>query len=97
MSDTPALSPTRGPDRELRLANRARVRRILQTALLHELNAPLNTASLVLDLLARSVAQEDLSDPAVCQRIRESIETVRREVRRLSEGLPGVLSLPEPG
>lgn len=73
------------------------MRRILQSALLHELKAPLNTATLILDLLGRSVAHDDLSDPAVRQQIRESVDAVRREVRRLSEGLPGVLSLPEPG
>jgi signal transduction histidine kinase len=73
------------------------VRRILQSALLHELKAPLNTATLILDLLGRSVADADLSDPAVRQQVRESVEALRREIRRLSEGMPGLLSLPEPG
>lgn len=97
MPDTPALPPLDGRDRELRVANRARVRRILQSALLHELKAPLNTATLILDLLGRSVADDDLSDPAIRQQVREGVEAVRREIRRLSDALPGVLSLPEPG
>ena len=82
---------------ELRAVNRARVRRILQTALIHDLKAPLNTATLVLDLLSRSLAHEDSWDGAGRTGLIENVEEVRRELRRLSEALPSLLSLADPG
>jgi signal transduction histidine kinase len=91
---TPALT---SEEHEHRLLSRARVRRILQATLIHDLKAPLNTAILILDLLGRSIAQDDLSSHDVRKRLRENVDEVRREIRRLSEALPGLPSLPDPG
>ncbi len=82
-------------DRDLRAANLARLRRVLQAALIHDLKAPLNAATLVVDLLSRSLSREDAS-PDDRGRALENVEEIRRELRRLGELLPGLLSLPEP-
>jgi signal transduction histidine kinase len=89
--------PVLSPDREFRVANRARVRRILQAALIHDLKAPLNTATLVVDLMGRSLAKDDASDPEVQRKLLENIDEIRREIRRITEALPGLLSLADPG
>lgn len=96
MPNPSTYSPT-SEEREHRSLSRARVRRILQATLIHDLKAPLNTATLILDLLGRSIAQDDLSSPEVRKRLRENVDEVRREIRRLSEALPGLPSLPDPG
>ncbi len=89
MADT---SPT-PDDQEARLANRARLRRILQRALIHDLKAPLNTATLLVDLLGRSI--EKGGDEEEGKNL-ETVEEVRRELRRISDALPHLLSLPDP-
>lgn len=101
MNPSPDGSPSAdgGPsvDHELRCLDRAKLRRILQAALIHDLKAPLNTATLVLDLLGRSLAQNDFPESADRSRLLDNVEEVRRELRRLSEGLPGLLALTDPG
>jgi len=97
MPDKPSPGTVPSTDRELRAANRARVRRILQAALIHDLKAPLNTATLLVDLLGRSLTKEDAVDPAARARLAENVDEIRRELRRISEALPGLSSLPEPG
>lgn len=94
---TPASDGQPAADHELRCLDRAKLRRILQAALIHDLKAPLNTATLVLDLLGRSLAHEEAPDPGDRRRLLENVEEIRRELRRLSEGLPGLLSLSDPG
>jgi signal transduction histidine kinase len=92
-----AISP-RSPasdDREARLANRARLRRILQRALIHDLKAPLNTATLLVDLLGRSLEKCETAEDGGHNL--ETVEEVRRELRRISDALPHLLSLPDPG
>ncbi len=84
-------------DHELRCLDRSKLHRILQAALIHDLKAPLNTATLVLDLLGRSLAQDDFPDVRDRSRLLDNVEEVRRELRRLSEGLPGLLALSDPG
>lgn len=95
MTSSPEERPT--PAHELRCLDRGKLRRILQTALIHDLKAPLNTATLVLDLLGRSLAHDEPIDADGRARLLENVEEVRRELRRLSEGLPGLLSLADPG
>ncbi|GJM44876.1 MAG: hypothetical protein DHS20C21_17180 [Gemmatimonadota bacterium] len=86
---------TRALALDLRAADRARLRRLLQGALIHDLKAPLNTATLLLDLLGRSLSQGTPSEEARWRQV-ENVEEIRRELRRLVEALPGLLSLPEP-
>ncbi len=82
--------------RDLRVSDLSRLRRLLQMALIHDLKAPLNTATLVLDLLGRSLAQDDPA-PELRWKQLENVEEVRRELRRLGDACPGLLSLPDPG
>jgi signal transduction histidine kinase len=94
MADSTPPSPA-SDAREARLANRARLRRILQRALIHDLKAPLNTAMLLMDLLGRSLEKGDAGDQI--EKNLETVEEVRRELRRMSDALPRLLSLPDPG
>jgi signal transduction histidine kinase len=94
MAETPRHSPTPG-DPEARIANRARLRRILQRALIHDLKAPLNTATLLIDLLGRSLETKGAHEEA--EHNLATVEEVRRELRRLTDALPFLLSLPDPG
>lgn len=97
LSDVTPRESARQADVEMRAASRARVRRVLQAALIHDLKAPLNAATLVVDLLARSLAKDDGVDPAVRRRQLENVEEIRREIRRIVDALPGLLSLADPG
>lgn len=81
---------------DLRIADLSRLRRVLQMALIHDLKAPLNTATLVLDLLGRSLAQDDPAAELRWKQL-ENVEEIRRELRRLGDALPDLLSFPDPG
>ena len=81
------------PD-DLRLANLARIREMVQGALVHDLKGPLNAATLELDLLRQTLLKTDDAE-----RLRETglqaVETLRRELTRLNDALGTVAPLPD--
>jgi len=81
------------PD-DLRLANLARVRKIVQGALIHDLKGPLNAATLELDLLRQTLLKSEDAE-----QLREAglqaVETLRRELTRLNDALGTVAPLPD--
>ena len=80
----------------LRAADRSRVRRALQRSLIHELRSPLNAATLYLDLIGRFLGQEEVSREERWSQL-EHVELLRKEMRRVTEMLPGLIPLPDPG
>jgi signal transduction histidine kinase len=81
--------------RELRLANLARVREIVQGALVHDLKGPLNAATLELDLLRQTIERDDSAPAPRREAQLEALQAVRRELKRLGSRLAEVAPLPD--
>lgn len=86
-----------GPDvlpDDLRLANLARIRSVVQGALIHDLKGPLNAATLELDLLRQTLLKSEDA-----QQLREAgiqaVEALHRELARLNDSLGSVAPLPD--
>lgn len=96
MSTPPTTAAPRAMDQCLRAADRSRVRRLLQRALLHDLRSPLNAASLRLDMVAHFLGKDSLSREDRWSQM-QNVEALREEFRRVVDAVGGLLPLPEPG
>jgi len=96
MPTPPITAAPRAMTMCLRAADRARVRRLLQRALLHDLRSPLNAASLRLDMVARFLGKESLSRAERWSQL-ENMEALREEFRRVVDAVGGLLPLSDPG
>jgi len=96
MSTPPTTAAPQAMALCLRAADRSRVRRLLQRALLHDLRSPLNAASLRVDMMSAFLGQESHTREDRWSQM-ENVEALRREFRRVVDALPGLLPLPEPG
>jgi signal transduction histidine kinase len=96
MSTPPSTVAAHARTMCLRAADRSRVRRLLQRALLHDLRSPLNAASLRLDMVAHFLGADSFSREDRWSQM-ENVESLRAEFRRVVEALDGLLPLPEPG
>lgn len=96
MPTPPTTVAPRAMDQCLRAADRARVLRLVQRALLHDLRSPLNAASLRLDMVAHFLGQDSLSREDRWSQM-ENVEALREEFRRVVDAVGGLLPLPEPG
>jgi signal transduction histidine kinase len=80
-------------DEHLRLANLVRLSHAFRQAVVHELRGPLNAISLRLDLLNRSLEEDDPTDPAARRLQRDAVERVRAVLAEFSQAMPEAVSI----
>jgi signal transduction histidine kinase len=81
-------------DDDLRAANLVQLHNAFIQAVIHGLRGPLNAISLRLDLLGRSIEEDDPSDPTARRLQRDCVDRIRTVLSELSESLPEAVAVP---